>query len=713
MSSSSTLSAERLYRLLPQVHRLRDADHGHPLRELLTLFAAEVEAIEENIAQLYDDQFIETCADWVAPYIGDLIGYRPLLQGASPALGSPRAEVANTIAMRRRKGTALMLEQLAHDVTGWPAHAAEFFEQLATTQYMNHIRPQALATADTRSLATMLALPRERDGDRNRGAFNRAAHTAEMRAPDVSRDGDSGGGRFNIPNVGLFVWRLQPFVLSGVPLVADPADATGSRWRFNPLGCDTTLFRRPQVEASISELSRAVNVPAPLTVRGVALAPADDLGAGRSIVLLRPPAAPGTPWVPVPPAEIVIADLRDDPAAPGSWNHEAGIPADRIAVDPERGRVLLGSAVPRVPLRATFHTGFSRAIGGGEYERTPSGEGLAVQRSVREAAPLAPHLTAIEGGGRLLVEDSLTYAQTPTLGITGVTAAGQAGHEVVVAAANGARPLIAASGPIVLDIGARGRLVLEGLVFSGGPLTLAAPVDPADTSPRELVLRDCTLVPGLTLNTDGSAASPGAPSLVVAHPFAKVTLERCITGPLRVATEAEVELRDCIVDAGAAAAIAYEGSTAATPGAPLTVQDSTLVGKVHAQVFTLASNTLFVARRVALDGYRAPVWAERTQEGCVRFCWLPPDSITPRRHRCLPDAAHPGVLPQFTALRYTHPGYMQLRGTTPRVIRTGADDEGEIGVMHALMQPQREANLRVRLQEYLRFGLSAGVFHAT
>ena len=33
--------------------------------------------------------------------------------------------------------------------------------------------------------------------------------------------------------------------------------------------------------------------------------------------------------------------------------------------------------------------------------------------------------------------------------------------------------------------------------------------------------------------------------------------------------------------------------------------------------------------------------------------------------------------------------------------------------MHALMQPQREANLRVRLAEYLRFGLAAGVFHAT
>lgn len=708
IAATTAERAERLYRLLPQVQRLRDAEAGAPLRELLTLFAEQLQAIDEDIEQLYDDQFIETCADWVAPYIGDLIGYRPLHEGASPALGSPRADVANTIAFRRRKGTALMLEELTRSVTGWPAHVAEFFEQLATTQYMNHPRPQALATAAIRSLPTMLALDRPRAGDANRGAFNHAAHSAEMRRPAVSDDGRSGGGRFGIPHVGIFIWRLQPFALSGVPLQAEPGDASGRRWRVNPLGCDTQLFRRPQAQPELDTLSLPPHVPAPLTVRGVALAPQVDFGDGRSIVLLRPPAAPGAPWVPVPAGELIAADLRD--AGVGAWNHEAGIPSDRIAVDPERGRVLLGSAVPRTPLRATFQLGFARSIGGGEYERTPPGELLAVQRSAREGELLAPLLADIAGGGRLVVEDSLVYAETPTFGVDGVTADGAPGHEVVIAAADGARPLIAAAGDVVLAIGARGRLVLDGLVIGGGTLTLAAA---ADTEARELILRDCTLVPGLTLDTTGAAVSPGTPSLVVAHAFAKVTLERCIVGALRVATEAELALRDCIVDAGAASAIACEGSTADTPGATLTVEDSSIVGKLHAQTLALASNSLLVARRLAGDGWRAPVWAERTQEGCVRFCWLPPDSIAPRRFRCLPSSEQPGVLPQFAALRYGHPAYMQLRGTTPRAIRTGADDEGEIGVMHALMQPQREANLRVRLDEYLRFGLAAGVFHVT
>ena len=161
------MTAERLYSLLPAVYRLRDAEQGEPLRALLAAFAQQFAALEENVEQLYDDQFIETCADWVAPYIGDLIGYRPL-HGVAPKIASPRAEVANTIAYRRRKGTALMLEQLASDVTDWPAHAVEFFELLTTTQYMKHIRPHAKATADLRDIC--------------RPPFASAAHSRPLRA---------------------------------------------------------------------------------------------------------------------------------------------------------------------------------------------------------------------------------------------------------------------------------------------------------------------------------------------------------------------------------------------------------------------------------------------------------------------------------------------------------------------------------------------------
>jgi len=705
----SSLTAERLYGLLPAVYRMRDAEQGEPLRALMAAFAQQFAALEENIEQLYDDQFIETCAAWVAPYIGDLIGYRPL-HGVAPKVASPRAEVANTIAYRRRKGTALMLEQLASDVTDWPAHAVEFFELLTVSQYMKHIRLHAPATANLRNLeATLL------EG----GGFGRFAHTPEMRRPE------SGAGRYNIPNIGIFLWRLLSLRLTALPLVADPGDASGRKFRVNPLGADLRLFRRPRTEDDISHLAEPINVPEPLSVRLMALAvkaaqvstvPApnavidDDYGPGESLVLLWP----GNPPVPVPVERIRICDLRDILDAGGNviaWNHEAAVPAGTIGVDPERGRVLLGAAADG-PLLATFHCGSPRAIGGGEYERSPEEAGVPLQRTVANSAALQPELDAVAVGGRVLIEDSRTYAQTPVFKVNGVTTPGAPGLKVVVAARNPARPLIAATGNLTLAIGARGQLVLDGLVISGGALELPAA---ADDEPRELVLRDCTLVPGRRLNPDGSAVSPGLPSLVIGHPFAKVTLERCITGPIQLDREAEITLVDCIVDAGTPQNVAYAGNATGGPGGTLTAKECTVIGKVHAKVIDLVSNSiLFAALGVAPgETWAAPVIAERRQKGCMRFSFVPNGSFTPRRYRCIPDAVHSQALPHFTSRRYGDPAYGQLRQVTDLSIRTGAEDGGEMGVLHALFQPQRETNLRLRLDEYLRFGLHAGFFYAS
>ncbi len=95
----------------------------------------------------------------------------------------------------------------------------------------------------------------------------------------------------------------------------------------------------------------------------------------------------------------------------------------------------------------------------------------------------------------------------------------------------------------------------------------------------------------------------------------------------------------------------------------------------------------------------------------MRFCYVAPGSITPRRFHCVPDADHPTAFPHFTSLRYGDAAYGQLRRSTDVAIREGADDGGEMGVLHSLMQPQRETNLRIRLDEYLRFGLEAGLFY--
>ncbi|MET0828500.1 MAG: hypothetical protein ABWY26_03185, partial [Microbacterium sp.] len=62
-------TAERLYSLLPAVHRMRDVESGGVLAELLTVIAGQIDVLSEELAQLSDDQFIETASAWAAPYI--------------------------------------------------------------------------------------------------------------------------------------------------------------------------------------------------------------------------------------------------------------------------------------------------------------------------------------------------------------------------------------------------------------------------------------------------------------------------------------------------------------------------------------------------------------------------------------------------------------------------------------------------------------------
>ena len=141
-----SFDVDRLYGLLPAIHRIRDTEQaaqlgwllapaadaelqdlvsrgakasaeeairrqlllelkrraGGPLRALLSIVAEQAAVLEDNLDQLYDDLFIETCADWVVPYIGDLVGARGIFVFPG-ARFSQRAFVANTMTYRRRK----------------------------------------------------------------------------------------------------------------------------------------------------------------------------------------------------------------------------------------------------------------------------------------------------------------------------------------------------------------------------------------------------------------------------------------------------------------------------------------------------------------------------------------------------------------------------------------------------------------------------------
>src|SRR5262252_7351242 len=84
-----TQTIDRLYELLPKYYRQRDVeqDQQGALQALLRVITEQVDIVQDDIAQLYENWFIETCQDWVVPYIGDLVGYIPIHEAGEPGEG--------------------------------------------------------------------------------------------------------------------------------------------------------------------------------------------------------------------------------------------------------------------------------------------------------------------------------------------------------------------------------------------------------------------------------------------------------------------------------------------------------------------------------------------------------------------------------------------------------------------------------------------------
>ncbi|WP_299747591.1 hypothetical protein [uncultured Tateyamaria sp.] len=708
------ITPEALYELLPAVHRLRDADQGEPLRALMAVLAREGAVVEENIEQLLDNLFIETCADWASPYIGGTIGYRTLHQIEGTDVGN-RAEVANTIGYRRRKGTAAVLEQLARDVTGWPAHVVEYFQVVATCQHTNHIRPAHHLGPDLHDPLDLEPLNK---------AFDRVSQTVDVRSIQQSPGRESIGGTHNLQNIGLHLWRLIPMRLTRAPV--REVDAT--RFLFDALGAPRQLVSRPAPEDTIASISAPRHVPGDLTRRALDADVAEWYPRAFEIFV---------DGVGVPLEEIEACDLSDDGVG---WNHVPPNPPEGevagVRVDPELGRLAFPEA-PAGEVRVSYHTGFPARIGGGEYNRAEGLAGLP-EAEVREIpsqhATIQAAIDALtDAGGIVEIASNDVFTGNVVISVAD-------GREIVLRAADGFRPILRPGNPIQIEGGEDGRVILDGLVIEGQRVNIR---EVGDVSLKEVTLRHCTLIPGRRLTETGAPQNPNASSLTVNTVGLELFLTHSVTGPILMDETTNAEIRDSIVDAAAAdsgdsaEARAIRGTGGVNqPAGALTIIASTVIGRITARAFPLVSNSILFARS---PGPGAPIRALQRQAGCMRFSWIPQDAITPRRYRCQPQlsidqaiavAEESGpvsqmvrrliirritrwLVPSFTALSASHSAYCQLRQAAPLEVRTGASGESEMGVYHLLFAPQRETNLRIRLDEYLRFGLEAGIFYET
>jgi hypothetical protein len=729
---------DRLYDLLPALYRLRDADRGYPLRALLQVISEQVNIVDADIAQLYENWFVETCQDWVVPYIGDLVGYTPLYDIGQPSgvqssraqtrerILIPRREVANTLRFRRRKGTISVLEDLSTAVAGWPGRAVEFYRLLSFTQNINYLRLRRGRTVDLR------------DGDALDdlgSAFDEVAHIVDVRCIGARHFPEF----YNIPSVGLFVWRLKTYSVTQAPAFCGEQQSPNC-FVFSVLGNDTPLYNRSQ-STSIHPPGK-LNLPTPITRRGLECFEASEAsetetsgtpyyyGDGKSFEIWT-----GSPRKPVDASSIVVADLTD-------WTYRP-LPG-QVAIDPKLGRIAFPpTQTRRQGVWVSYNYAFSADMGGGEYERTLSqpavynlylvGEQEAFTR-INDALTRwrsdKPPNAVIE------ITDSGVYVEPISVSLN-------PGQTLQIRAASGNRPVIRllnwqTSAPDNLTIEGLANtdtpsaeptswFTLDGIVVTGRGVQVQGDV-------AGVTIRHSTLVPGWGLDCNCDPTRPTEPSLELDNAPNCLRIEHSIVGAIQVNRDevredpCRIYISDSIVDATSADSIAVGAPEKLCAFSILDIRRCTVFGMVQTHAIEMAENCIFMG--VITDC--------RRQQGCMRFCYVASGSRTPKRYECQPDLVERAVLalaqqdslnnaeriallqqerarvePEFNSTRYGTPTYCQLSDHCATEITRGADDQSEMGAFHDLYQPQRVANLRARLDEYTPAGMTAGIIYAS
>ncbi|HEX3151313.1 MAG TPA: hypothetical protein VHR66_24760 [Gemmataceae bacterium] len=263
-ANDATDFALRLYGRVPANYRAYDDDQGQPLLALLRQVGAQAANLRADLDDLWDNFFIETCADWVVPYLGALVGANLLAQ---PIGQSNRLDVRNTIHWRRNKGTPAMLKALGAAISGWPTELAEFFRTIGWSQNMNHVRLDAPLTVDVRDPLRLSRLGHADDPWAHAADLRPSAPLDQPRLtqPPLGIGQAAWGtpGRHQIKNLGFFVNRLQTFRLRGTTAAAaDPGKEIPEDpdfFTFDPLHRDAPLFE----EATGSPITRAAFDAAP------------------------------------------------------------------------------------------------------------------------------------------------------------------------------------------------------------------------------------------------------------------------------------------------------------------------------------------------------------------------------------------------------------------------------------------------------------------
>lgn len=709
-----------IYGLVPAIYRLRDQELGGPLQELLSVIQDELQSLESDIGQLYDDMFIETCRGPLIDYFADLVAVH--LPPLSASQGDPnsqaadwisrRHQVIDAIAARAAKGTLGALERVAADATGWPVRAVEQAGHVASTQSLRRPNPWRGGLFDVREGAPL-----------SRGT---SAWPISSALPDVRR-GDSALTKPVGPHpttVTITVWRQDVTHIHRAPAACFDDD---NHYKFDALGHDRALAVAPTPRRPGAPPAGDLDLPIAITRARLRRDLADYYGTDRSICIYRG-------RTPVPQEAIVVMDLSDWMADPDYG---------QVALDPETGRIAFPEAEePEEGVWVRYHyldVGPVGADGTGDVTTDTADQPQIIEVAVESknknvrgsvVSAINDFLAAARKSGPphgiIKILDSSVYEEDFDIRIG-------AGMQLDIVAAAGQHPVlrsmeeqqnrpkrIRVEGYSLKDQAVPARLGLNGITIAEHALELRGEF-------AAVSINHCTIVPQREDPHQRHVAIA-----ITAMPC-PITINSSIVGEIRINTvelgfdPIALSISDSIVDAGPSAGRAVGGIEERPGYASLNLDKCTVLGEIN--VFQACARDSIITGRF---------FSRRRQAGEIRFCYLPLTSHVPRRIGCQPDGvlaavdddlkagfvdagtaqklliSEPArVLPRFDSVDFGTPGYCRLALDAAAEISHGAEDDGELGAFHDLWLSRRIDDMTTRLAEFTPIGVDLDIVFAT
>ncbi len=753
-----------LYERLPEIYRVKDQEQTPPgqLKNYLAIVEHIFNGIHENIESLYDDLFIETCDDWVIPYIGDLLGTSHLKGDPWPL----RADVADTIALRRRKGTLASIERLTYNLTQWGVHTVELRENLVWNQHLNHQRPDiggdppygsitrftpirgGTVTLRDPAMLSLLHTP-----------FEPFAHLADLKPPSL------GNISYNLPNLAIFLWRLKDYQVKFTkPIVqiqatgtTEPDEATHVvQVLVHPLGDPIRLFNTYQFNPDkeppvITQLDATPGfIPmARLTTNSEAGKPEKYVAIATYNPIDTDIASLDIAEVGLqlhfPESEFAETNLsewtiRGENLCAWERGIQPPLKDREIAIDPIIGRILIGVSSPEEAtalknyLLLTYTYGAVGNVGAHPISRTlPNkwNEETVVLKSVNlfQGETLNSALNNIQDEDSPVVieiQDSLvhvldlsaiagTFDEDGGLGL-------RLNRSLIIQAADGQRPIIKLVQPLRVrpyDVSAAGNLTLrlEGLYVTRDESFPADAPLIARAALNRLEIVDCTLDPGGQKLLDGTAEGtrqPLRPSLELRHPYGfdtaeeeeafdqtpEIILERTIAGSVLCDRGYLLCLSHSIIDAGKGVNDDPESSFA--------VSNATDPENNWGPPTQVNGITVFGLMRVEQISGRGGIWVHglevlNNQIGCIRYSYFSgKGDRLPQNLGCVTGKE---AKLRFVSEIFGEPAYGQLARASDFDLRERGPRDDAMGAFGFLLEAHKWRNLQIRFREFMPVGV--------